>query len=37
MKIVVDVVDVLLGGAQVLVPQNPLNGLCAHLVSIGKD
>jgi hypothetical protein len=37
MEILVDVVDVLLGGTQILVSQNPLNGLCRDLVGVSKD
>ncbi len=37
MEILVDVMDVFLGGAQILVSQNPLNGFCRDFVSIGND
>ena len=37
MEIMVDVVDVLLGGAQVLMPENALNGLCTYFMGVSKD
>ncbi len=37
MEILVDVVDVLLGGTQILMSQNLLNGSCADLVGVGKN